>query len=212
MLIDLFIAQTLGDLDFVNGQAQSSNKYKMLLLMDEFTSIGKLKSYEKGLAYMRGYGVKSMVIIQNNGQTNKLYEKDNAFMPNSDILTTYYSNHPETQSMISKMCGKTTIIQEKVSISGKGWSDKSRTVSQSEVARDLILPDEVGMLKKTAKNYKGKMEAGENLVFVGGLPPIRNFMLPYFQDEELSARTRIPLPDLIIDDEVIPYKNTPKEE
>ena len=212
VLIELFLAQTLGDLEFVRGQAQSSNKYKMLLLMDEFTSIGKLVSYEKGLAYMRGYGVKSMVIIQNNGQTNKLYEKDNAFMPNSDILTTYYSNHPETQSMISKMCGKTTIIQEKVSVSGKGWSDKSRTVSQSEVARDLILPDEVGMLKKTAKNYKGQMEAGENLVFVGGLPPIRNFMLPYFQDEELSARTRIPLPDLIIDDEVIPYKNTPKEE
>ena len=146
-------------------------------------------------------------------------------MPNSDILTTYYSNHPETQSMISKMCGKTTVIQEKVSVSGSG-RNKSKSFSQQEVARDLILPDEVGMLKKTAKNYKGKMEAGENLVFVGGLSPIRNFMLPYFQDEELSARTRIPLPDLIIDDEVIPYslqnliiddevipcKNTPKEE
>lgn len=88
----------------------------MLLLMDEFTSIGKLESYEKGLAYMRGYGVKSMVIIQNVGQLNRqeMYTKENAFMSNADIMTTCYSNHPETQQMISRMCGKTTVIQQKV--------------------------------------------------------------------------------------------------
>ncbi|NQY81910.1 MAG: type IV secretory system conjugative DNA transfer family protein [Alphaproteobacteria bacterium] len=116
IFIELFLAQTLGDLNFVDGQAKNKNRYRMLLLMDEFTSIGKLESYEKGLAYMRGYGVKSMVIIQNVGQLNRqeMYTKENAFMSNADIMTTCYSNHPETQQMISRMCGKTTVIQQKV--------------------------------------------------------------------------------------------------
>ena len=211
LLIDLFLAQTISDLDFVDGRAQSTNKYKLLLLMDEFTSIGRVGSYERALTYMRGYGVKSMVIIQNTGQFiesegQKTYGKDNAFLPNANIVSAYSSNHPETQKLLSGMCGKTTVIQEKVSVSGTG-RNKSRSFSQQEVSRDLIMPHEIGQLQITAEDYKGRMISGENLVFLTGVPPILDTMYPYFKDKDLSARTKIPPPELTIDGEIIPYKH-----
>jgi type IV secretion system protein VirD4 len=36
----------------------------MLLMLDEFTSLGKLSIVERAIAYMAGYGVKGYFIVQ----------------------------------------------------------------------------------------------------------------------------------------------------
>ncbi|NQY81692.1 MAG: type IV secretory system conjugative DNA transfer family protein [Alphaproteobacteria bacterium] len=88
---------------FVSGQAKPDYTHKLLLMMDEFTSIGKLDIYEKSLAYMRGYGVKSYLIVQDVKQLHKEYGDRNTIFSNSNIRITFAATDPDTQQLISRV-------------------------------------------------------------------------------------------------------------
>ena len=68
----IFISQLLGrltrKLEFEAGSAKATYKHRLLLMMDEFTTLGKIAIEDRVIAYMAGYGIKGYFIVQDLGQ------------------------------------------------------------------------------------------------------------------------------------------------
>lgn len=184
-------------MEFEDGKFVATNKHKLLLMLDEFTSLGKLEIMQKALAYMRGYGVKAYIIVQDLTQLQEAYTKDESITSNCHVRIAYAPNKIETARLLSDMTGKTTVVEKKTSISGKRiGSLGNASVSISEVARPLLTPDECMRLPGAVKDKRGRIvSAGDMLVFVAGHNPVYGKQILYFKDPVLSERVKIKPPE-----------------
>ena len=153
---------------------------------------------EKALAYIAGYGGKVYLIVQDITQLNGVYGKDNALMANCHVRIAYAPNTIETAKSLSEMTGKTTVVDQKLSLSGSRTGHmKNASLSVSETARPLLTPDECMRLPGPQKDNQGRvMKPGDMLIFTAGKPPIYGRQILYFLDPTFSARTKVPVPGL----------------
>jgi type IV secretion system protein VirD4 len=201
-LLRIFVAQMLGRLtekmEFADGASRAGYKHRMLLMLDEFTSLGKLAIVERGIAYMAGYGVKGYFIVQDTKQLNQAYGQDNALMANCHIRIAYAPNLPETAEYLSKMAGTTTVVDKKVSISGLGGKGgASRSLNMAETSRPLLTPDECMRLPGMSKDAAGNPIPGDMLIFTAGNPPIYGRQILYFMDPVFSQRAKVKAPGVV---------------
>jgi type IV secretion system protein VirD4 len=211
-LLRIMLTQILGRLtekmEFADGAGKADYKHRLLLMLDEFTSLGKLPVVEHAIAYMRGYGIKGYFIVQDTKQLAGTYGSDNAIIANCHIRIAYAPNQPETAEYLSKMTGTTTVVKQNASVSySKG--QRSRSVNYTETSRPLLTPDECMRLPGATKNASGTIVApGDMLVFTGGESPIYGQQILYFLDPVFTKRAKIPPPNdsdriapLIVDQE-----------
>lgn len=173
-------------------------KHRMLLMLDEFPSLGKMDEVQKALAYMAGYGIKAYLIIQDLSQLQDKYGKNESITSNCHIQNAYAPNRYETAQYLSNATGETTIVDENISVSSSGGllSKKNYSKSFQHTKRNLLTPDECMRLKGADKNSKGEIiKAGEMLIFVAGYPAIKGVQALYFQDPIFSCRASIKAPD-----------------
>lgn len=173
-------------------------KHRMLLMLDEFPSLGKMDEVQKALAYCAGYGIKAYLIVQDLSQLQDKYGKNESITSNCHIQNAYAPNKNETAEYLSKMTGETTIVDENISVSSSGGllSKKSYSKSFQHTKRNLLTPDECLRLKGADKNSKGEItKAGEMLIFVAGYPAIKGIQALYFQNPIFSYRASIPAPE-----------------
>ncbi len=198
-LLRIFVAQMMGriteKMEFENGTSKAAYKHRMLLMLDEFTSLGKISIIERAIAYMAGYGCKGYFIVQDTKQLNQAYGADNALMANCHIRIAYAPNLPEPAEYLSKMAGTTTVVDKKISISGSGFKGgKTRSVSIAETARPLLTADECLRLPGLSKDENDDPVSGDMLIFTAGNPPIYGRQILYFLDPVFSARAKIMTP------------------
>ena len=198
-LLRIFVAQMLGRLtekmEFEDGASKAAYRHRMLLMLDEFTSLGKLAIVERAIAYMAGYGLKGYFIVQDTKQLTQAYGQDNALMANCHIRIAYAPNLPETAEYLSKMAGTTTVVDKKVSISGVGGKGgSSRSLNMAETSRPLLTPDECMRLPGLSKDAAGNPLPGDMLIFTAGHPPIYGRQILYFVDPVFSRRARVKVP------------------
>lgn len=200
-LIRLIINQVVRSLtekmEFKDGRSVAGYLHRLLLMIDEFPSLGKLDIFEEALAFIAGYGMKAYLIIQDISQLWTAYGKDESIFSNCHVRVAYAPNKIETAELLSKMTGTTTILKESASYSGDRLQPMLGNVSTSEqeVARALLTPDEVMRLPAAKKDDKGNVtDAGDMLVFVAGHAPIYGKQILYFLDPTFSERAKIPAP------------------
>jgi type IV secretion system protein VirD4 len=171
-------------------------KHRLLLLMDEFSNLGNLAVFEKALAYMAGYGLKAYIIVQDVEQISKKYGQHNAILSNCHVRSAFAPNKVETAKVISDLLGKTTVVEEKISLSGsRSGVMKNASQSINETGRALLTPDECMRLPGLRTDPgTGETIPGDMIIFIAGQPPIYGRQLLYFQVPELLTRTRIPVP------------------
>nr|WP_320013105.1 type IV secretory system conjugative DNA transfer family protein [uncultured Desulfobulbus sp.] len=194
-LLRIFITQLLGRLTekmtFADGASQLAYHHRLLLMLDEFTALGKLPIFERAIAFMAGYGIKGYFIVQDTKQLTNTYGADNALMANCHVRIAYAPNLPETAEYLSKLTGTTTVVSKKVSIS-RGKGGRSRSISINETSRPLLTPDECLRLPGAEKDASGKVTApGDMLIFTAGQSPIYGQQILYFLDPVFSSRSRI---------------------
>lgn len=173
-------------------------KHRMLLMLDEFPSLGKMDEVQKALAYMAGYGIKGYLIVQDLSQLQDKYGKNESITSNCHIQNAYAPNKNETAEYLSKMTGETTIVDKNISVSSSGGllSKKSYSKSYQHTKRNLLTPDECLRLKGADKDSKGEItRAGEMLIFVAGYPAIKGRQALYFQNPVFAARASIKAPE-----------------
>ncbi|WP_181791048.1 IncP-type conjugal transfer protein TraG [Myxococcus llanfairpwllgwyngyllgogerychwyrndrobwllllantysiliogogogochensis] len=161
-------------------------KHRLLMLLDEFPTLGRLSFFERSLAFFAGYKIKCLLIAQSLGQLEEQYGPNNSILDNSHVRVSYGANNEKTAARISEMLGKSTVVTENVSFSGQrlaGWLG-NKSSSEQEHGRDLLTPGEVMTLP-----------ASDALVIVGGLPPCRARKVLYYADAAFSARANLPPPE-----------------
>jgi len=198
LLLTQIVLSLADRMEFDAGRSKTNHKHRLLLLLDEFPTLGKLDVFESALAYIAGYGMKAYLIMQDVQQLYKAYTPNESIISNCHVRIAYAPNKVETAEWMSKMTGQTTIVKKQVSTSGKRFGMTLDQVSESyqEVQRPLMTPDEIMRLPGPKKDHKGDiLEAGEMLVFVAGQSVIRGTQILYFLDPAFSERSKIPPPE-----------------
>ncbi|MBV1711591.1 MAG: type IV secretory system conjugative DNA transfer family protein [Desulfomicrobium sp.] len=106
-----------------------------LFLLDEFYALGHLKLIEDAAAYMAGYGIKLLPVIQNIGQVKKLYDKNwETFLGNAGGIIAFGLNDLETEKYISDRMGPVMAWETSYSESRSRHPDdiSASNVSKSE--------------------------------------------------------------------------------
>ena len=186
-------------MDFKDGRSAELYKHRLLLLLDEFPSLGKMDLFERALGFIGGYGIKSYIMVQGLPQLYKAYGKDESIRVGCHIQVAFAPNDMETCEYLSKSTGQATVLKENYSESfqeGKLFGHKSRQTSLQEVQRPLMTPDECRRLPGLRKNSKGDViDAGNMLIFPAGFSAIYGTQTLYFMDEEMDRRSKIAPPE-----------------
>jgi type IV secretion system protein VirD4 len=183
------------DIRYDQGKPLNPHKYRLLLMLDEFPSLGRMTVIEDALAKCAGFGIKAYLVMQDREQLLAAYHAHETIMSNCHTRIAYAPNKIETAEWISKMLGTTTVVMDSYSESGKRSGYLSNvTHSYHQTSRPLITPDEVMRLRAPRKERDRIVEAGELVLFSAGMPPIRGSQILYFRDRIFAWRASVPPP------------------
>ncbi len=173
---------------FTIRMPQPHEKFGVLMLMDEFPTLGKMEQFLSGIAYFRGYRVRLFLIIQDTEQLKGIYEESgmNSFLSNSTYRITFAANNMETANLISQLLGNKTATA--ISYNKPKFLDLNpgaRSLHVSDTQRALLLPQEVVQLPRE-----------EEIILIESQPPIRCKKIIYFKDKFFTRRLlkKIPIP------------------
>lgn len=150
-----------------------ANRHRLLLLPDEFPSLGKLDFFEDTVGFVAGYGIKVLMVSQSVNQIVKFYGQQNTVMDSAHVHVYFAPNTEETAKKISDLLGTKTEIHTQENFAGHRlapWLGHIM-VSRQQTARALLTPGEVRELPPS-----------DELVIVAGLPPIRAKKLRFYDD------------------------------
>lgn len=108
-------------------------KYGILMILDEFTTIGRIDPIVNAIPYTRGYKLKVCIIEQNIDRLNCIYEgkEVNQILSNTNKII-FAPNNRNTANLLSEMIGDEIIIDE----------------NGNKTPRPLMLSQEIVDLKK----------------------------------------------------------------
>lgn len=165
---------------FTAKMPQPHEKYGILMMMDEFPTLGKMEQFLAGIAYFRGYRVRLFLIIQDTEQLKGIYEENgmNSFLSNATYRITFAANNIQTANLISQLLGNKTAQQ--VSYNKPKYLDLNpgaRSLHVSDVQRALLLPQEVI-----------QMPRDEQIILIESQPPVRSKKILYYKDKFFTSR------------------------
>ncbi|MGR5170685.1 type IV secretory system conjugative DNA transfer family protein [Vibrio owensii] len=143
-LFNLFFEQLISENTRTLPEHDATLKYQCLGLLDEFTALGRVKQIEKAISYTAGYNLRFLTIYQDEGQLEEVYGRENAknIRKNHGVKVVYPPKEVDDNvRRLSDTLGTKTVKKRKVSRStGKG---SSRTTSEDELKRPLMMPHEI---------------------------------------------------------------------
>ena len=154
-------SQLLGINTQVLPEQDLSLKHQCLVLLDEFTALGKVEIIQKSVAYMAGYNMRLMLIFQSKSQVEGVYGKEGAkdIFTNMACQVEYTPTEQDQAEELSRKLGTQTVKGKSVSRNrGKGGGG---SVSTSDQSRALMLPQELK-----------EMDAEKEIIFFRRTPPI----------------------------------------
>jgi type IV secretion system protein VirD4 len=174
LIVNLFFSQLINE---NTRQLPSENpelKHQCVLLLDEFTSLGRVDIIAKALSYIAGYNLRLFPIIQSIAQLDSTYGKDDSrtMLTNHALQILYTPRAQSDANDYSEMLGYESV--EKVSKS----IGKERSRSLSDEKRALMLPQELKA-----------MSVDEEIIMYESInAPIRCEKIRYYKDKLLTAR------------------------
>ena len=190
LIVNLFFSQLINVNTKVLPQNDASLKHQCLLLMDEFTSIGRVDIIASAVSFMAGYNLRLMPIIQSMAQLESTYGKENArtIMTNHALRIIFAPREQQDANEYSEMLGYTAMRKDSVSRSRS--RDSSYTRSESDERRALMLPQEL----------KALGDDKQILLVEGMAHPVMAEKSRYFKEaafkERLLPKVEVPMLDL----------------
>lgn len=165
-------------------------KYQLLMMMDEFTAIGKVPILAKSVSYLGGYNIRLCIVIQSPSQLRAEYGPDVAetIMTCMGAQIVYAPREQKHAKEISESLG---VLGQKAASRTKpaGMTMSMGSTNVSEQRRELLLPQEVKEI--------GKLK---EIVFLEDTRPILCSKIQYFKDINFKRRLVPPVnqPALVI--------------
>jgi type IV secretion system protein VirD4 len=161
-------------------EADPKLRFQCLLLLDEMTAIGKIQIIARAVAYMAGYNLRLLSIVQSVAQLESVYGQADArtFLTNHAMQILYAPREQKDANDYSEMLGTFTDQSRSVSRSstifgGRGGSSES----VSEQRRPLLLPQE---LKELGRN--------KEIIVLENTKPILADRICYWRDPVFASR------------------------
>ena len=180
-LLNIFFSTVIGNNLGKQLGEEPELKHQMLMLMDEFTAMGRVDVWAKRISISASYGVRDLCIVQSRSQLKAAYGDHDAqnFITNHGAQIVFAAREQPDANEYSEMLGYRTLRKRQRSTShGAG----SRQVSTSFVdeKRALMLPQEIK-----------ELPADEELIFYEGCKPIRARKNWFFKDKLLTKRASL---------------------
>ncbi len=205
-LLNLFFSQ-LADVNVRQGLPQDNHelKYQCLLMLDEFTALGRIPAIEEGVGYLAGYGIRPAIVFQTPSQVEKVYGKTarQTFFSNFACRLVFSPREQEDAEELSKLIGYETYKAKSTSRS-RGKSSSSSSNSVSDQKRAVMNPDELKI-----------MPDSDCIISMAGTRPIYAEKIVYHLDPILSKRANWPvpqIPELVVHTKATPPARTLKPE
>ncbi|KTD03692.1 conjugal transfer coupling protein TraG [Legionella geestiana] len=195
-------------------RTKKTYRHRLLCMIDEFPSLGRLDILQESLAFVAGYGLKFYLICQDINQLKSRergYGPDETITSNCHIQNAYPPNRVETAEHLSKLTGLTTIVKKQLTLSGRRFGGlEQRSETLQEVQRPLLTVDECLRMPGPEKNAAGDItKAGDMVIYVAGFPAIYGKQPLYFKDPVFAARAAIAAPAV---SDVLHPRLSPEEE
>jgi type IV secretion system protein VirD4 len=188
LVINQILRGLTSEMTFQGGRSVPNYRHRLLLMIDEFPSLGRLEVLQTALAFMAGYGIKAYLIAQDVAQLSAAYGgmtgRDETIMANCQVQIAFAPNKIETMELLSKLVGSTTVRSESRTYSGRRIGLRSQVmVNGQDTERALLTPDEARRLPED-----------DELIFVAGHAPIYAKKIRYYDDPTFAQRAAIPPP------------------
>ncbi len=188
LILNLFFSQLIHLNTRELPQANPALRHQCLLLMDEFTAIGRVDIIASAVAYMAGYNLRLLPIIQSLAQLDAVYGKDVArtLVTNHAMQILFAPREQRDANDYSEMLGYTTVRRRNRTRQRGLRRDVS--INESEERRALMLPQEL----------KAMGPRQQVLVYEGLAHPIKCTKIRYYEDPHFTARLlpRVEVPAL----------------
>jgi type IV secretion system protein VirD4 len=161
------------------------NKHRLLMLIDEFPRLGKLPFFTDALAYLAGYHIKVMLVMQSKSQLDApdAHGVGNTLIESCKVRSVFTPQDPVTAQWISDALGPKTEVHQQTTYTGHRlapWLGHVMVADQ-ETSRPLLDAAEIC-----------KLPASDMILLVAGFPPIRARRLKYYERPDLAARASLP--------------------
>lgn len=169
--------------------------YQVLVLLDEFARLGHAEVLAKGFAYVAGYGLRLLPVLQSPAQLRAEYGPDvtEEILANCAVEVAFAPKELRLANELSERLGYVTVRSPSRSRPA-GLSRGHRSVSESDQRRALLLPQELI-----------QMDDETLLVLKAGLAPVRGRKIRFHREAEFRDRicpppTVPPLPAIDLTD------------
>lgn len=184
-LLNLFFSQLVNLNTKALPEQDAGLRYQCLLVNDEFTALGRVGAISNAAAFLAGYNLRLLTVIQAMSQLDTVYGEKEArtFATNHGMQVLYAPREQKDAEEYSAMLGhfteQATTRGRSRSFSGRGSTTVSR--STSEQRRALLLPQEFKEL------------GSERLVLISeSCKPILADKIRYYSDPAFRDRHRAP--------------------
>jgi type IV secretion system protein VirD4 len=180
LIVNLLFSQVINLNTKQLPEADPTLRFQCLLLLDEMTAIGKIHILARAVAYMAGYNLRLLSIVQSIAQLESVYGRADArtFITNHAMQILYAPREQKDANDYSEMLGTLTDQSRSVSRSnaifgGRGGASES----VSDQRRPLLLPQE---LKELGHE--------KEIIVLENTKPILADKIRYWRDPEFAAR------------------------
>ena len=184
-VLSLFFQQCLGLQTRELPEHNPALKYQLLMLLDEFTALGRIPIISESIAFLPGFNVRVLLVIQAASQLREVYGPHAAetMLKSVAARIVFAPKDFADAKEISNDLGFTTVKVRSQSVPKINVfkRDRGGSVSIAEHARALMLPQEVK-----------EMGSEVCLVFLEGVRPIRARKIRYFKDRRFMCRVLPP--------------------
>lgn len=196
-IVNLFFSQLIKENVKELPENNPELKHQCLLMLDEFTAMGKVDIIAKGVGFMAGYNMRLAIIIQDKSQLDSVYGKEDAhnIVSNMGAVIYFTPSQIDEAEQFSKMIGNNTVLTDsrqrsKGQLFGlKGSSGDSST--ESFQSRAVMLPQELLSMSKDIE-----------LIVRPGIPVIKADKIRYFTEPYFKERfNAVPMQEVTIGDE-----------
>ncbi|RAK52768.1 type IV secretory system conjugative DNA transfer family protein [Phenylobacterium deserti] len=178
------LLQQLVDAAAAERPGGGRHPFPVLVLLDEFARLGPAPALAHGFAYLAGYGLRLLPVLQSPAQLRAEYGPDLAeeILANCGAEIAFAPKELAVARELSARLGDTT-VPGAARTRPAGLSAGPRSVSESDHRRPLLLPQELLQLPPSAL-----------LVLKAGAPPVRGRKIRYYADPLFTWRLRPPPP------------------
>jgi type IV secretion system protein VirD4 len=164
----------------------SDQQHRITLLMDEFTSWGRMPFFAQNLAVLGGRGIRTLVAVQNIPQLRDTYGHADTITEQCKVRVYFAANGQTTGQEISRQTGTGTATTIQESHQAKGWSWvmwDSKSAQQQQHARALLTDGEAMQIPET-----------HAVIQVAGHAPIWAKKLPFYKHRAWRRLAAHPAP------------------